>query len=281
MPQLEQAPRLTLIAKHGEVRRDLRVSEEASARAQSLLGLTGPGLLGIVTDGTAVVLPYWDRLHTYHLFFRPDRERFYVAAAACTDESCDNGHPHIRALLTLAEYEIDGGEASTIFLRTAASRALGDPVAYREWDRNTFGEKARRNPIRVITYFRIAEGQLDYVVFRNPPLCQDYIDEYGLENAFGHVHFAQWYRRHADKHNLDVEQVVSLQIAEVDKVTLRVDAPERACPDCVRVRRRHEEQATLESQGVYLPVSGGVFARIKRFLQRRRLCATGAAGLAR
>ncbi|MFP3637516.1 hypothetical protein [Paraburkholderia sp. SIMBA_054] len=262
---------MALVAKHEAVRRELRVASAAAQRAQSLLSLSGSALLEIVCEREAVVLPFWDRLHTYHLFYRADLDAFFVAVAACAEEGFDNGQPHIREIQTLGEYEADNGEASVMFRRTAASRVL-DQVEYRAWDARTFGEETRRTQVRVITYYYTDDGRLAHVVFRGPPVCNDFIETYGLENSFGHPGFQDWYGRQVKKHGIDIEKAASIQIAITDKQTLRVDAPMRDCPDCVR-RRKMPVQYTAEADEATDPRSArfsprGALARLRTLLVR-------------
>lgn len=229
-----QANRTALIAKFTRVRGDLRISGYAAREAGRITGMSATDLVDVVCNGRAVLLPYTDGEHTYHLLFRPQLEQFFVAAVSSDEAAFLDGLPHIKDVLTVEAFESQQGEASRRFRRTAAARLL-DPVTFRKWDEKTFGAKTGPKPVRVITYYRDAAGEIQHLLFTGAPVCSAYIDEHGLENSFGHPGFASWYQRAAQRDKLEILSVVSVMIADLDKVRLNIDAPAIACPNC-RVR---------------------------------------------
>lgn len=276
-----------LTARHAATRNAMGLAQKAVSRARELVDLAPSELLEIMRERKAVLLPFVDsvggdeqrRNHafTYHLFYRAENDAFFVAVVEAFRRSHIGRVSEIVDVLPMADLETET-KVSRRFQRTAASRAL-DPVQFREWEERARMLKPGRPRLRVITYFDSGAEHPQNVVFASPPVCQPYIDQYGLESAFGHPRFTEWYRRNLEEAGIDPEQVVSLRIADTDKLVLRVDAPARECPNCACWSSGNNERITGVSGGAGtqgLPVSQGwkLAGRIKlewaRLLRRPR-----------
>lgn len=228
---IKQFNRSRLNRIFGQVRLELQASPQAAESAHHRAGMTRSELIEVVRNSDAIVLPYTDGLHTYHLFYWPRCERFYIAEVTTNPTVYENGTPQIVDILSIGEFELSGGEVSRRFLRMAAGRAL-DKVTFRAWEEKTFGSEPKIHHVRVITYVENDRGEKESFVFLSAPVCQRYIELFGLENAFGHPGFPEWYRRRAIQFGVDIERVVALRIADTDALKLRLDAPQRECPGC-------------------------------------------------
>ncbi|MGF6440486.1 hypothetical protein [Paraburkholderia youngii] len=240
--EIKQYSRTRLSRRFSAVRLDLQASPRAVESADRLADMTRSQLINVVRDERAVVLPYTDGLHTYHLLFWPPCERFYVAEVPMEETAFEEGTPLIADVYTVTEFEGKGGEVSTRMRRMAADRAL-DKVAFRAWEEKSFGQHHPRKSVRVMTYLRSESDEPETHLFINAPVCQAYIDTWGLENAFGHPGFSDWYKRAADAAGIDFDRVIALRIAETNKVKLRLDAPNRECPHCTKSRRLAPRQS--------------------------------------
>ena len=233
--ELKQFSRTRLNRYFSAVRLELQASARAAESADRLAAMARSQLIQVVRDGDAVILPYTEGLHCYHLFYWPPSESFLIAMAATHESAFVDGTPLIADVYTVEEFEEQGGEVSTRMRRMAADRVL-DKVAFRAWEEKSFGGAQPKKSVRVMTYLKSESGEHETHLFLNAPVCQEYIDTYGLENSFGHPGFADWYRKRADAAGIDFERVIALRIAETNKVKLRLDAPNRECPHCERVR---------------------------------------------
>jgi hypothetical protein len=242
---LKQVNRTYLTARHGATRNAMGLSHNAVIRARELADLAPSALLEIMRERKAVLLPFVDTSadaepgkdhdFTYHLFYRAEIDTFFIAVVEAFRRSHIGRVSEIVDVFPLKALEQTETKVSRRFLRTAASRVL-DQVQFREWEERARMLVPGRPRLRVITYYDTGAERPDHVVFTSPPLCQPYIDQYGLEFAFGHPGFTEWYRCLLDEAAIDPERVVSLRIADTDKLVLRVDAPARECPNCECLR---------------------------------------------
>jgi hypothetical protein len=166
---------------------------------------------------------------SYHLFFDKMKTGFLVGVG----RRHTSGSASVVTVLTHAQFEHDAGPIGARSLRTAARREL-DPVAFRRWEESEFGPRGARRAYRVLTYFRQEDGSIGYKVFRHPTSCTEFVEAHGLMNAAGHPGFWDWYARHAKTAGLPVESVVSMRIADTDKMRLNLSAPAMDCPCCAR-----------------------------------------------
>jgi len=228
-----------LLAAQLPLAANVHLSSHAVQRAAERT-LIDPGKVRqLIAERIAVVLPYRahgnETLRTYHLLFDVEVNAFCIAVVAL-DSSHDSAH--VVTVLTREQFENDGGHLSPKQLRTAASRVL-DPVAFRRWESEEFAERPVRRRYRVITYYRSngqdgagGTGDLAHVVFKNPPLCDTFVDEHSLSNASAHPGFWEWFAREAKEAGLPIDRVVSMRIADTDKVQLNISAAARQCPCC-------------------------------------------------
>jgi hypothetical protein len=238
---LKQVNLTYLTARHAATRNAMGLSKNAVLRAQDLADLAPSELLGIMREGRAVLLPYVDSASsdeqrtghrfTYHVFYRAENDAFFIAVVEAFRPSHIGGVSQIVDLLPLKAFEQTEGKVSRRFQRTAASRVL-NPVDFREWETRAQMVSPGRPRVRVITYFDGGGEHPHHVVFTSPPVCQPYIDQYGLGFAFGHPRFTEWYRANLEAAGIDADQVVSLRIADTDKQVLQLAAPARDCPNC-------------------------------------------------
>lgn len=243
--KIKQTNRLSLLAQHSFARGLLHVSAHAAMRSQTRSELSPDELLTAVLDGKAVLLPYKGRGCTYHLLYRPALDAFFVAVVSADRYTYADSKPKIITVLPLEAFEESGATASRRFKRLAAHYALGD-ARFREWDVATYGADRLPTTIRVITYVRDDAGEIKHHVFTRPPICRDYVNRYGLQDALGHPGMLDWFRRQIERAAIDVERVVSLRIADTVKVELRLDVEPNDCPDCVLSKCRTEENTPPE-----------------------------------
>lgn len=212
--------------------RDVMMGLLAGERTRELSSLPVSRVRELVATREAVILPYSKRNRSYHLILDKAAQCFIVAVVAIDQRERAASSARLVTILSREQFESDAGAISIRFLRTAAGRSL-DPVEFREWEsREIPNASLRRSAYRVIAYYTGSDGRDEYKVFRNPPVCRQYVDEHSLSAAAGHPGFWSWFSRRAAAENLPVEAVKSLQIADTDKLTLDVRAPARSCPCC-------------------------------------------------
>jgi hypothetical protein len=116
-----------------------------------------------------------------------------------------------------------------------AAAAL-NPVEFRAWEARTFGDDYERPRPRVFIHYKKSNGQVSTRYLKRPPVCQAYIDEFGMENSLGHPGFKEWMKAALERARINVEkQVVCTEIVDAVTMTLLVDAPDRCCPHCAPV----------------------------------------------
>jgi len=246
--KLKQVNRLKLHSLHSYARAGLRVSAHGAQRAAERSQITPEAVLEVVLQGFAVLLPYKGRGCTYHLFYREEHDAFFVAVVSADRYTYHSDKPSIITVLTVDAFEQGGGIASRRFRRTAASRVMGSEK-FQAWDVRHYGNRVRPTGLRVIVYWRDeVAGSDGHVVFTGPPVCKAYIDEHGIQNVLGHPGVLPWFKRQLDKTNVSVDHIVSLRIADTDKVELRVDAENHDCPNCAILTRSTEHTAKSADQ---------------------------------
>jgi hypothetical protein len=177
-----------------------------------------------------VTLPFRDANRSYHLFLDKVKMNFMVAVVAIEGGSKRNS-ANVVTVLTREHFENDAGPIGKKKLRFAASRVL-NPVEFRCWEQEEFGPGGTRRRYRVFTYYKREDGSTGREIFTDAPVCDHFVDEHALANAAGHPGFWNWYARQASLVSLPIASVVSMRIADTDKVRLEVSAPARECPYC-------------------------------------------------
>ena len=212
---------------------DFSMSAHARQRAYERSSLAPSRVYELIASRQAVVLPFSDANRSYHLIFDNITADFLVGVVAIDGPGRHSASASVVTVLSRTQFECDAGPISARALRTAAGREL-DPVAFRHWEKQEFGLRGARRTYRVLTYFQQEDASIGYKVFRCPPLCEDFVETHGLTNAAGHPGFWDWYARRAKAAGLPVESVVSMRIADTDKVRLDLSAPAMHCPCCAR-----------------------------------------------
>lgn len=207
------------------------MSPHARQRTVERASIAPSRVLELVSMRRAVTLPFRASNRSYHLIFDRDKMDFVVAIVAI-DRTVTGRSASVVTVLTREQFEADAGPIGKVRLRTAANRAL-DPVAFRHWEKEEFGERGTRRRFRVLTYYRREDGEIDCLVFANAPVCETFVDEHGLTNAAAHPGFWDWYNRQASRVGLPVATVVALRIADTDKVHLDISARALDCPCCI------------------------------------------------
>ncbi|MDH6147239.1 MULTISPECIES: hypothetical protein [Paraburkholderia] len=161
----------------------------------------------------------------------------FIVAVVAIDGCSGSNSASVVTVLTREQFENDAGPIAKQSLRTAASRAL-DAVDFRRWEEREYGPTGVRRRYRVFTYYKKQDGSTECEIFRNAPVCDHFVDENALTNAAGHPGFWDWYARLASRANLPIDSVVSMRIADTDKIRLDLRAAARNCPYC-DVRRAH------------------------------------------
>jgi hypothetical protein len=233
IPVMHAANHLRLTAALSSCAYDISMSDHARQRAYERSSLAPSRVYELIASRQAVLLPFSSANRSYHLFFDKVKTDFLVGVVAIDGAGRQSASASVVTLLTRAQFECDAGPIGARALRTAACREL-NPVAFRHWEEREFGLRGARRTYRVVTYFRQEDGSIGYQVFRHPPLCADFVETHGLTNAAGHPGFWDWYARRAKAAGLPVESVVSMRIADTDKVRLDLSAPAMHCPCCAR-----------------------------------------------
>lgn len=211
---------------------DVLLGRHAHQRVLERTAIHPSHMQELIMNKRAVLLPWRDGNRSYHLVYDVQNEEFAVGVVAIDRGRGDTPSATVVTVLTREQFENDVGKAIEVRARrTAASRVL-DPVAFRKWEASEFGEGVVRPKYRVFTYFKKPDGTIDHVVFSKAPVCRGFVEEHSLEHAASHPGFWEWYSRLAASHQIDIENVVAMRIAELDKVTLKIDAPPLQCPCC-------------------------------------------------
>lgn len=208
------------------------LSPHARQRTIERSSIAPSRVLGLISSRRALLLPYRDHNRSYHLLFDKEKADFMIGVVAI-DRARTGNDATVVTILSRAQFEKDAGRIASRALRTAASRVL-DPIAFRRWEDTEFGPGAAPRTYRVFTYFQMEDGSVGYEIFRNPPLCSHFVDKHSLANAAGHPGFWEWYARRAKRVNLPIESVLSVRIADTDKVRLDLAAPIMECPCCTQ-----------------------------------------------
>lgn len=206
------------------------MSQHARQRAVERSSVAPSRVLEIVTSRRAVMLPFRDANRSYHLFLDRAKMAFMIAVVA-VEAGCRNNSANVVTVLTRKHFENDAGPIGKKALRTAASRVL-DPVEFRRWEAAEFGPGGTRRRYRVLTYYTREDGSTGCEIFNNPPVCDHFVEEHALTNAAGHPGFWDWYARWAARVDLPINSVISMRIADTDKVRLNLRAPARECAWC-------------------------------------------------
>ncbi|WP_028209042.1 hypothetical protein [Paraburkholderia nodosa] len=206
------------------------MSQHARLRAAERTSVAPSRVLELVTTRCAVALPFRSANRSYHLFLDKEKMIFMVAVVAIEGGS-ESSPASVVTVLTREHFENDAGPIGKKALRIAASRVL-DPVDFRRWEQREFGPGGMRRRYRVLTYYKRKDGTTGCKVFNDAPVCEHFVDEYALTNAAGHPGFWDWYARQASRASLPIASVVSMRIADTDKIRLEVSAPARECPCC-------------------------------------------------
>ncbi|RAR47993.1 hypothetical protein C7401_15434 [Paraburkholderia unamae] len=208
----------------------VNMSLHARQRAVERSSIAPGRVLDLVTTRHTVTLPFRDAARSYHVFFDKVKMDFMVAVVAI-DGGIKGNSASIVTILTRSQFENDAGSIGKKALRTAASRAL-DPVDFRRWEAGEFGPGGVHRRYRVFTYYKNEDGNTECEIFNNAPVCDQFVDEHSLTSAAGHPGFWSWYARQASRTSLPVDSVVSMRIADTDKVRLDLCAPARECLSC-------------------------------------------------
>lgn len=216
---------------------NIMMSEHALERTIERSELSASRVRELIASREAVVLPYRSGNRSYQLIFDTVNRAFLVGVVAIDGRGPAGASASIVTVLTRHQFETDAGPLSTRALRTAAARALNE-VDLRKWEHEEFGGEKVPRKYRLITYFRKEDGSVGHTVFRNPPLCDHFVDEHSLSEAAGHPDFWSWYARRAVGAKLPIEWVLSVQIADTDKTTLNINAKQRECACCARCAPR-------------------------------------------
>lgn len=206
------------------------MSQHARQRAAERSSVAPSRVLEMVTTRHAVTLPFRSANRSYHLFLDRMKMAFMVAVVAIERGTTSNS-ASVVTVLTREHFENDAGPIGKKALRIAASRVL-DPVDFRRWEKGEFGPGGTRRRYRIFTYYRREDGSTGCEIFNDAPVCDQFVDEHALTNAAGHPGFWDWYARQASRASLPVASVVSMRIADTDKVRLELCAPVRECPCC-------------------------------------------------
>lgn len=211
---------------------DVMLATHARERVLERTAMAPSRVQELIATHKAVLLPWQSGNRSYHLLFDVDKQDFSVGVVAIERGKRDSRSATAVTVLTRQQFENDiGKKIEKHTLRLAASRSL-DPVAFRKWDMEAFGENVSRPRYRVTTIFTKPDGTTGREVFSRPPVCRAFVEEHSLEHAGSHPGFWEWYARLAAVRNINLDSVIAMRIADLDKVTLRVDAPPRACPCC-------------------------------------------------
>ncbi|WP_162600987.1 hypothetical protein [Paraburkholderia sp. C35] len=179
----------------------------------------------------AVVLDSVDQENGYLAFYSRPRDAIFVAVVTESPVAFESGVPCIAEILTTEEFEIKGGVLSVAIQRRAAAVAL-DPVAFRAWQRRHLGIDYMPPLPRVITIYATEGGSIAKRFFKNAPVCQAWIEERGLENAFGHPGFATWYAAQLERAGIPHDALKKIVITDMRMMTLRLNAQDHDCPGC-------------------------------------------------
>ncbi|MCP3711323.1 hypothetical protein M3I54_30880 [Paraburkholderia sp. CNPSo 3274] len=187
-------------------------------------------MLEMVKTRHAVTLLLRAANRSYHLFLDRMKMTFLVAVVAI-EGGIKSRSASVVTVLTREHFENDAGPIGKKPLRIAASRVL-DPVDFRRWEQGEFGAGGTRRRYRVFTYYKREDGSMGYEIFNDAPVCDHFVEEHALTNAAGHPGFWSWYARQASRASLPIASVVSMRIADTEKVRLEVCAAACECPCC-------------------------------------------------
>jgi hypothetical protein len=233
--EIHMARRDTAMKRYWRVRPALRLGAAIAEASKKLTGLSPSEFETIIRSPKAVLLNGVDWESVYLMFYSVPRGRIYIAVASAAEEAHQDGQPVVADILTVEDYELQGGVVDMNNLRRAAAAAL-NPVEFRAWEARTFGDDYERPRPRVFIHYTKPDGQVSTRYLKRPPVCQAYIDEFGMENSLGHPGFKEWMKAALERAQINIEkQVVCMEIVDAVKMTLRVDAPDRSCPHCAPV----------------------------------------------
>jgi hypothetical protein len=227
---IQQGTRRRALSRYRHVIGEIRLGRLAREQAQSLAGMAPSDLEAAVRTGRAVVLSYADQECGYLGLYVPSRDRIIVCSVTTDEGAFEDGQPVIAELLELDEFEHKGGGIDVEVRRRIVGRQL-NPVDLRAWEAKHLDEKYQWPRPRVFIYFEDG-GKVHTNYARRPPICREWIDTYGLENALGHPGVWDWFRQALADAKIDPETVIGLRVADGVKMRLNIDAEPRPCPDC-------------------------------------------------
>jgi hypothetical protein len=228
--RLQVAPELSLCGPR------IDMTPHARQRTLERSSLAPSRVRQLVTTSHALSPPFRAGNRSHYIFFDNVKMNFMVAVVAI-DSGRKGSSASIVTVLTREQFEHDAGPIAARSPRTAASRALS-PVEFRHWENIEFGPKSVRRRYHVFTYHRNQDGSTGCNIFRNAPICDQFIDDHDLVNAASHPGFLNWYGRLAYQISLPIDSVVSLRIADTDKIRLDIKAPAKECPYCQTKKSR-------------------------------------------
>lgn len=218
-------------AIYRDIRPWLRVGRHVADLTQKLTGLTASELETLIRTGRYELLNDGDQENIYLLVYAKPRDEVFVAAAAFNDAAYEDGQPVVVDLLRLDEFESQGGRMYSYLPRRAAAKVLND-VDLRAWEaRHLDAGYKRRLPVFTVHHDH-GGGKKHVYRFKRPPVCWAWMEEHGQENALGHPGVKEWFKEKLDRLEIDLDGVLSLEITEARRMTLRVRAIDRPCPHC-------------------------------------------------
>lgn len=220
-----------VVERFASIRESVRAGHLVLQTAQQMTGYTPADVESAVRAMKVVLLKVADKENAYVAFYSPTRDAVFVAVVSVDPDTFEDGRPVIAEIISVQDYEALGGEISQQDLRRAAALVL-DPVALRGWESRHLGEGFVRPQPRVIVHYVGPDGSTKHRFLKRAPVCQEYIDTYGLENALGHPGVLAWFGSHLERAGIDPVQVVSLEIVDAVKMRLRVGTENHPCPDC-------------------------------------------------